>query len=523
MIRRPPRSTQPTTLFPYTTLFRSGSERPNEQILALINPDDLPAVWAAVGAALDPADAKPYAAVYRINRPDGGLRWVEAHGVATFSGEGAARRAVSLVGTVEDITERRRAEERLQRVRERLQTIVDIAEHPAGDTEELLAFALERALALTESEYGYLYHYSEERREFTLSAWSNGVMPDCAVTTPETRYELEKTGIWGEAVRQRRPILVNDFHAPHPLRKGYPEGHVPLRSFLTIPVFSGAEIVAVVGMANKEDGYDGGDVLQLQLLMASVWRIIEERQAAEAIERSVRELRRSNEELQQFAYIASHDLQEPLRMIASFLQLLERRYADRLDQDAREFIGFAVGGAQRLQLMIDGLLQYSRIERVAPRLAATDAGQVLDRALVNLKVALEESGAAVTRAGLPTLRTDGALLEQLFQNLLANAVKFRTGAPPRIHVAAARVPEGWRFSVRDNGIGIEPRFAQRIFTIFQRLDPGRAPGAGIGLSVCRRIVERLGGRIWVESVPGEGATFNFIIPSDDGKGGTHDG
>ncbi len=422
-----------------------------------------------------------------------------------------------------EMRDRVRAEESLRESKERLQSIVDIAEYPAGDVQQLLAYALERALELTGSRYGYLYHYSEERRQFTLNAWSDGVMPECAVMNPETVYDLEQTGIWGEAVRQRRPLLMNDFAAQNDLKKGYPEGHVHLRTFLTIPVFSGSEIVAVVGMANKEGEYDGTDVAQLQLLMASVWRIVEDRQASAAIARTVAGLRRSNEELQQFAYIASHDLQEPLRMITSFLQLLERRYGERLEQDGREFIAYAVGGAQRLQGMIEGLLQYSRVEHHRDTFVEVESGWILDRALFNLKLLVEESGAVVTHADLPTVVGDEALLVQLFQNLLANTVKFRGSAPPRVHVSCECRPEGWCFAVQDNGVGIEERHRERIFAIFQRLNPQSHPGVGIGLAVCRRIVERHGGRIWVESTPGEGSTFFFTIPFTRAKERSHDG
>lgn len=237
--------------------------------------------------------------------------------------------------------------------------------------------------------------------------------------------------------------------------------------------------------------------------------------AEESLRMVARDLKRSNQELEQFAYVASHDLQEPLRMVSSYLQLLERRYSGRLDADATEFIRYAVEGAGQMKRLISDLLEYSRLGTSDRPFAPTDCEEVLERAMANLTVAIAESGAVVTHDPLPTVRADEQEFVQLFQNLLGNALKFRSAPPPRVHLSAARRGEDWLFSVRDNGIGIEPRFAERIFVIFQRLH-GRDeyPGTGIGLALCRKIVERHGGRIWVESQAGGGAVFFFTIPGD---------
>ena len=233
--------------------------------------------------------------------------------------------------------------------------------------------------------------------------------------------------------------------------------------------------------------------------------------AHKEIEKTVVELRRSNEELKQFAYIASHDLQEPLRMIASYLQLIERRYKGKLDKDADEFIAFAVEGASRLQHMITGLLAYSRIETKGKPLKEVNSSEVLGNAVSNLKIAIEESGALITSDRLPVVKADPVQLVQVFQNLMANALKFRGEDPPRIHVSAVLKETEWVFSVKDNGIGIEQGYKDRIFNIFQQLHGKDYPGVGIGLSLCRRIVERHGGRIWFESETGKGTTFYFTI------------
>ena len=231
------------------------------------------------------------------------------------------------------------------------------------------------------------------------------------------------------------------------------------------------------------------------------------------LEESRRELDRSNQELEQFAYVASHDLQEPLRMVSSYTQLLARRYQGRLDTNADEFIAYAVDGANRMQRLINDLLAYSRVGTRGKEFKPTDCTAVFDQALANLKVTIEESSAVVARGPLPTVMADKLQIGQLLQNLIGNALKYQGDEPPRVHVTAEQKGTEWVFSVRDNGIGIDPQYAERIFVIFQRLhNREEYPGTGIGLAICKKIVERHGGRIWVESQLGSGATFSFTIP-----------
>lgn len=236
-------------------------------------------------------------------------------------------------------------------------------------------------------------------------------------------------------------------------------------------------------------------------------------QAQHALLEKARDLERSNSELEQFAYVASHDLQEPLRMVAGYTQLLARRYRGQLDEEADQFIEYAVQGVTRMQQLIQDLLSYSRVESHGAEFQLVEAAHPLDWALLNLESAIEESGARITCESLPTVRGDRTQLGQLFQNLIGNAIKFRGSEPLEIVVRARRQGREWVFEVQDNGIGIEPEYRDRVFQIFQRLHPpSEYEGTGIGLAVCQRIVERHEGHIWVESTPGEGSTFFFTLP-----------
>jgi PAS domain S-box-containing protein len=247
--------------------------------------------------------------------------------------------------------------------------------------------------------------------------------------------------------------------------------------------------------------------------------ITERKKSEEHLLKAVEELKRSNDELQQFAYVASHDLQEPLRMVASYTQLLARRYKGRLDSEADEFIAFAVDGANRMQRLIQDLLAYSRAGINGKVLREISSENALKEALINLRAMIEESGAVVTHDSLPAITTDDTQLAQVFQNLVGNAIKYHSAEVPHVHVSATKNGgKEWIFSVRDNGLGIAPQYFERIFILFQRLH-GRTEfkGTGIGLAICKKILERLGGRIWVESEPEKGSTFYFALPERVGK------
>ena len=254
-----------------------------------------------------------------------------------------------------------------------------------------------------------------------------------------------------------------------------------------------------------------GELMEANLALRT--EIAEREKAEHQLAELVDELKRSNTELEQFAYVASHDLQEPLRMVAGYTQLLADRYKEKLDADADEFISFAAEGANRMQQLIGDLLSYSRVSARTDSFEAVDCTAVLERVLASLRFAIEYEGATVAHDPLPTVSGDETQLGRVFMNLVENAVKFHGDDPPQVQVSCAEREGEWVFSVRDNGIGFDPQFRERVFVIFQRLHPqDKYPGTGIGLAVCRKIVERHGGTMWAETEPGRGSTFSFTLP-----------
>jgi len=363
------------------------------------------------------------------------------------------------------------------------------AESELRDSEERF-----RSLTALSSDW---YWETDERHRFTNL--SGGFFEHTSLPAGQflgrTRWETEPVGLTPEEWEAHRRLL--DAHKPfHDLEYGRQSAAGEVRYIST----SGEPIFDEGG---RFRGYRG------------VGRDVTERKRAQTVLRAAYdELARSNAELQQFAYVASHDLQEPLRMIGSYTQLLERRYGDKFDQDAREFMGFIVDGATRMKQLIEDLLAYSRVGTRGKGLQPVEAGIALDKALTNLRGAIEASAAVVTHDALPEVNADDTQLVQLFQNLIGNAIKFRgKDEPPRIHVGAEDAGSEWRFCVADNGIGIEPQYFERIFLVFQRLHTrDEYDGTGIGLAICKKVVDRHGGRIWVESTLGKGSKFYFTLP-----------
>ncbi|HEX7320630.1 MAG TPA: PAS domain S-box protein [bacterium] len=423
-----------------------------------LHPDDRERTDKAVKDALD--NHEDYDIEYRGLWPNGSIHWLAAKGRGFYD---AAGKAVRLEGVVLDISDRKRVEEAL-----RLKNIVfdsSIAANSTADSDGNITEANEAFLRI----WGYsakdevvgkpILHFLQNKEEAV-----------------DIITALNASGKWkGEYTARRK---------------------------------NGTTFIAYGLATDLKDST--GKLIGYQ---SAVIDITERKRAEEELKRTMTDLSRSNKDLEQFAYVASHDLQEPLRMVASFTQLLEKRYKGKLDAEADEFIDYAVGGANRMQQLINDLLTYSRLGIKGKPFESCDCHSVLGRVIVNLRTAIDENKALITNDDLPAVIADETQMIQLLQNLIGNAIKFRSKESPLIHVSAQKKDNEWIFSVRDNGIGIEPQYKERIFVIFQRLHGKEEyKGTGIGLAVCKKIVERHGGRIWVESELGKGSTFYFTMP-----------
>jgi signal transduction histidine kinase len=321
-------------------------------------------------------------------------------------------------------------------------------------------------------------------------------------------------GLPGRVAESAKPAWIPDINADVNFPRREVALNLGVKGAFAFPVLAQGEVVAVLEFfSNCVEEPDDELLAVMANVGAQLGQVVERTRAQEVVLHKAEELARSNADLERFAYVASHDLQEPLRMVASYTQLLARRYRGRLDADADDFICFAVDGATRMQTLIDDLLLYSRVTSKGKSFRPVDTAAACKTACENLHKAIEDSTAEISADSLPTVLADAGQFAQLFQNLIGNALKYCNERVPRIQVSAKEVGKDWVFAVRDNGIGIDSRYSERIFQMFQRLHTrDEYSGTGIGLAICRKIVERHGGRIWVESNPGQGSTFLFTVP-----------
>lgn len=407
----------------------------------------------------------PFQSEYRFQKRNGDIIWVVGQAVAERGIDGEL---IGYVGSITDISDRKQIEEALRESEERLQALLD------NSTAVIYMKDTLGRYIMINHRYEDLFHL--DRNEVKGKTDRDIFPKEIADVFQANDREVIAAGV----------ALETEEVAPQD------DG---LHTYLSIkfPLFdTEGTIYAVCGMSTD---------------------ISDRKQAEIELQNQKQDLTRSNAELQQFAYVASHDLQEPLRMVVSYLELLERRYKGQLDAKADVFIGYAVDGATRMQTLINDLLNYSRVGTRGENFETVDCDIIVQNALRNLQVAIAQSNAVITYDTLPQVQADSSQLTQLFQNLIGNAIKFRGEEPPQIHIAVERTDDKWLFSVKDNGIGIEPQYLERIFIIFQRLHSRTEyPGTGIGLSVCKKIVERHGGSLWVESQSGRGSTFHFTLP-----------
>ena len=420
-----------------------------------------------------------------------------------------------LLGISEDITERKRAEQRLQVQHDITRILSEAATREAATPEILRAVCETLGWDIGVAWSRDLRTHLLRSREIWLGG--HGKFPVFVPATRKIRL-ADNVGLPGRVWASGQPEWIADASGHGDYSRAAEAAKDGLRAAVAFPVCSGGEVLLVIEVLSQEARSPDPAMLEMFTAIGSqIGQFIERKTAEDELAKASEDLLRSNHELELFAYVASHDLQEPLRMVASYTQLLQRRYQGKLDATADEFIHFAVDGAKRMQAFISDLLQYSRVGTRGKTFAPVDLNEVARRIQANLKMAIEESGTQLAIDPLPTLAGDDLQLTQLFQNLVSNAIKFRNkDQPPSIQISARQEGEHWQFSVADNGIGIAPEYFEKIFVIFQRLHTREEfSGTGIGLALCKRIVERHGGRIWVESEPGRGTVFYFTIPAKE--------
>ncbi|BAY14590.1 two-component sensor histidine kinase [Anabaenopsis circularis NIES-21] len=528
----------------------SETEFTYNTLLECIHPDDRSNMQECVRQAIE--NHGDYEAEYRCIWPhDNSIHWILARGTVIYDSENQPMR---IIGVTLDVTDRKQAEEELKRQNLRSQLFAEIT------LKIRESLQLEEILQTTVQEVQKLLHAD---RVLIFQLWPDGsgtvvkeaVLPGWPVVLGKNILDPCVQQDYVEKYRQGRISAIFDIEKAD-IQDCHREflQQFGVKANLVVPILirDGIWGLLIAHQCAHPRHWTNFETQLLLQLANQIGIALSQAQLLEQETRHVQELARSNSELEQFAYVASHDLQEPLRMVTSYLQLLERKYSNQLDATADQFINYAVDGARRMQSLINDLLNYSRVTTRGQPFVQVDCAEILQQAIANLKFAIEDSGAEITYNHLPIITADPIQLTQVLQNLIANAIKFRREIPPQIHIEAVRAdevgeqesrgkyttqnsitPHGlnaplpltalptqneWLFSVRDNGIGLEAQYAERIFVIFQRLH-GRSkyPGTGIGLAICKKIIERHGGHIWVESEPGQGSNFCFTIPDQAGQ------
>lgn len=458
-----------------------------------------------------------------LSTPDGRRLWISDTKIPLASDAG---QTVRLVGITRDITARREIAEALQQ-RNRELMLLNRANQALTSTiklERVLGILLQEAAQLLEVAACSIWLIDRETSELTCRE-------ACGLKSDTVRgWRLPKgEGIAGWVAENKVSLNVPDAQSDERhFREVDQETGLTLHSILCIPLQTKGTVIGVLQIADTEPDRFGPDDQELaeslgmsaavaianaRLYEAAQQELTERKRAEEALAQKATELSSLNAELNQFFFVSSHHLQEPVRSIVSYLQLLQRRYEGKLGQDADEFISYAVNGALRMRELINAQIAYSHIGKHGRTFMPTDCSAAVDSVISGFAPIIEQHGAEVTRGELPSVSGDANQLMQLFHHLIDNAIKFHRADPPQVHIDAEEQGDQWVFSVRDNGMGIAPQYFDRIFKVFQQLHKrDEYPGTGIGLAICKRIVERHGGLIWVESTPGEGSVFRFTLP-----------
>ena len=418
-----------------------------------------------------------------------------------------------------DITQRKQQDEIIKLNNERLHNLLLLSQMKETEMQIILERALAIAIQLTKSTIGYIYHYSEEKKQFTLNSWSTDVMKDCGIVEQQTIYDLEKTGIWGDVVRERKFIMINDYQVNNPAKKGYPEGHMELTRFLSIPVFSNNEIVAVIGVGNKPDDYDETDVVQLNLLAESVWAISRQKEDEQKIRILADELTKLNANKDKFFSIIAHDLKSPFNSLLGYSNLLLQNFDKYSDEKKIKFIKTIYESSNKTFALLENLLEWSRFQRDAivfnPQIvnlqnlvkeAIVPLESVAEKKNINIHLEVTESQAILA---------DRNMVLTIVRNLISNAIKFTVEAGS-VTVASQFDENEVLLCICDTGIGISDETKKILFKVDSKqssVGTNGETGTGLGLVLCKEFVEKHGGKIWVESELGIGSKFKFTLPN----------
>ncbi len=441
----------------------------------------------------------------------------------------------AFIGVGADISERKLTEKYLKRNEARLESLLRISQYKTGNIKELLDYALDEAIALTGSRIGYIYYYSEERREFTLNSWSKDVIKECRITKPYTLYHLDRTGVWGEAVRQRKSIIINDFQAPHPMIKGYPEGHAALHRFMTVPVIVEDKIQAVVGVANKASDYDDKDARQLILMMDSVWNIAERRKGEEELKKAKAAAEAANKAKSAFLAGMSHELRTPLNGILGYAHILKD--APSLSDHHRKGVTIIEKSGTHLLSLLNDILDLAKVE--SGKIELTESifhfPDMIRTVNSMIEVRAERKGisycyeeiSSEEKGKMPVcLHGDEKHLIQVLVNLLGNAVKFTEKGSITLKTENRGTEQGegfvlrvLGFEIRDTGIGMTEEDLGKLFRPFQQVGDKKyhAGGTGLGLVISKTLVELMGGKLDVSSQYGSGTVFSFELKLRDAE------
>lgn len=486
------------------TIYKAYKESTGE----LYPPEEMPIIKGMYGK-------KSYINDMIIETDNGIKRNIEVFGSPIINEKGEVWASIA---SFNDITDRKKTEQEQHNNELRLKTLVNIFRKDFKTKKELLDYTLDEAIKFTHSKAGYIYFYNEQKEQFTLYTWSKQAMKQCKVENPKRIYNLKETGLWGETVRQRKPIIVNDYNAPNPYKKGYPVGHFEISNFLTIPVIIDNEIIAVIGVANKKTDYVQNDVLHLTILMNNSWKIIQKIEWENQIEKQNKQLRNVIKQKNTFLQVLGHDLRNPFSTLMGFSELLKRNLYKYDINKIEKQVGYINTIATKTYKMLDELLLWAKAQqnRLPFNPEPHNIKDVFQEEIKMLETIANQKNITIN-TNLPDnliAKFDAGMMKTKIRNLVSNAIKF-TEHNGFINVSVQNQNDNILVSVTDTGIGMQKKCLDSLWKNTElKSTEGTAgeKGTGFGLLLCKEFVKKHGGKIWAESEINKGSTFYFTIP-----------